>query len=73
MHDQPHPTDAVSLIAGIAFVAVAVAVLTDLLVAVDVRVMSWLLPAAVVLVGLGLLGSALRGREPAEDHRDRDA
>ena len=67
MHEERHPTDFVSLIAGVAFVLVAIAAATNLLVAMDLRLFSWLLPAVLILIGLGVLGSALRGGTPADD------
>lgn len=73
MHSERHPLDPVSLIAGAIFVAVAVLGLTDLLTDVDPRVLSWLLPAALVLAGLAVLAQGLAGRRGAREAADEGA
>lgn len=62
MHDERHPLDPVSLVAGIIFVAVAVVGLSGQLTELDPGVLGWLVPAALVLVGLAVLGQGLRDR-----------
>ena len=59
-----HELDPVSLVFGLLFLLIALAFLTDAP-AVAVLRLRWLLPALGIVVGIGLLGSALRG--PDED------
>lgn len=62
MTGERHPLDAVSLIAGALFVAVAALGLSDQLTELDPGMLSWVLPAALVLVGLVVLLQGLRDR-----------
>lgn len=58
---RPPHIDPIALVAGLAAVAVGLA---GLLGALDLRTLerSWLLPAAAVIVGLGVLATTLRSR-----------
>ena len=66
---ERHRLDALSLIFGLLFVAIAMVGLTDVftLTAADLR---WLGPALLVVVGIALLFTAGGGRKEAPDGRD---
>ena len=60
--NERHPLDIISLIFGILFLGISVPVLLlDTPLDIDAR---WALPATVIVVGLLLLGSALRPKRP---------
>lgn len=63
MNTERHALDRVSLVTGLLFVIVAVLGLSDRLAELDPDLLSWLLPAALVLVGLAVLWQGVRGRD----------
>lgn len=67
---ERHGLDRVSLMAGLLFVIVAVLGLSDQLAELDPDLLNWLLPAALVVVGLVVLGQGIRGRGPPDDDSD---
>lgn len=59
--NERHPLDIISLIFGILFLGISVPVLLlDTPLDIDAR---WVLPATVIVVGLLILGSALRPKQ----------
>lgn len=62
-----HDLDAVSLTFGLVFLAIATAFALDAPALAVLRLTRWVLPALGIVLGLALLGSALRG------DRDRPA
>lgn len=67
MGTERHALDRVSLVTGLLFVAVAVLGLSDLLAWLDPSVLGWVLPAALVVVGLAVLLQGVRARDPDHD------
>ncbi len=60
MRDERHPLDPISLVFGLVFVVLALAGLSNLLVRTDLLVVQWLVPAALIVLGVALLLGGLR-------------
>ena len=71
MRDERHPLDPISLTFGLVFVVLALAGLSNVLLRTDPVMLQWLVPAALIVIGIGVLATSLRRERTRADEDAR--